>query len=196
MITLILDFFPHSIISWIIRGLWYIFFFKHPVINILQFSFPQFCCCCSVVQPRPSLWTLWTAAHLASLSFNISWSLLKLMSTESVMPSNHLILCCPLLLLHSIFPSILVFSNELVFHIWWLKYWGFSISPSNEYSGLISFRIDWFDLFALQGTLKSLLQQHSSKASILQHSAFFMVQLSQMTTGKAIALPRQNFLAK
>ena len=120
-----------------------------------------------------------TAAHWASLSFTISWSLLKLMSIELVMPSNHLILG-PLLLLPSIFPRIRVFSNESVFHIKWPKCWSFSfsISPSNEYSGLISFRIDWFDLLTVQGTLKSLLQHHSSKASILQHSAFFMVQPS------------------
>ena len=142
--------------------------------------------------------TPWTAAHQDSLSFTISWSLLQLMSTESVMPSNHLVLCHPLVLLPSIFLSIRVFSNESALRIRWPKYWSFSFStsPSNEYSGLISFRIDWFDLLAVQGTLKSLLQQHSSKASILQHSAFFMVQLSQMTTGKAIALPRQNLLAK
>ena len=113
----------------------------------------------------------------ASLSFTISQSLLKLMSIESVMPSNHLILCCSLLLLPSIFPSIRVFSNESALYIRWSKYWSFSISPSGEYLGLISFRIDWFDLLAVQGTLTSLLQHHSSKASILWHSAFFMVQL-------------------
>src|SRR5574340_414573 len=128
------------------------------------------------------------------------WSLLKLMSTESAMPSNHLILCRPLLPLPSIFPSIRVFSNESVLHIRWPKYWSFScsISPSNEYSGLISFRMDWLDLLAVQGTLKSLLQHHSSKASILQQSAFFMAQLSHpyMTTGKTIALTRQTLLAK
>ena len=119
--------------------------------------------------------TPWTAAHQASLSITNSQSLLKLMSNESVMPSNHLILCCPLLLLPSIFPSIRVFSNESVLHIRWPKYWSFSfnISPSNEYSGLISVRIDWLDLLAVQGTLKSLLQHHSSKASILCCSAFF-----------------------
>ena len=118
-------------------------------------------------------------------------SLLKLMSIESVMPSNHLILSCPLLLLSSVFPSIRVFSNELVLCIRWPKYWSFSISPSNEYSRLISFRIDCFDL-AVQGTLKSSLQHHSSKASVLQHSTFFIVQLSHayMTTGKTIALTR------
>ena len=119
----------------------------------------------------------WTAAHQASLSITNSRSLLKLMSIESVMPSNYLILCRPLLLLPSVFPSIRVFSNESVLHIRWSKYWSFSfsISPSNEYSGLISFRINWFDLLAVQGTLKSLLQHHNSKASVLQHSAFYMV---------------------
>ena len=143
--------------------------------------------------------TPWTTAHQASLSFTNSQSLLKLMSIKSVMPSNHLILCCPLLFSPSIFPSIRVFSNEPVPHIRWPKYWSFSfsISPSNEYSGLISFRIDWFDL-AVQGTLKSLLQHHSSKASILLHSAFFLVQLSHpyMTTGKTIALTRWTFVSK
>ena len=120
--------------------------------------------------------TPWTGAHEASLSINRSWSLLKLMSIESVMPSNHLILCHPLLLLPSIFASIRVFSSESVLHIRWPKYWSFSfsISPSSEYSGLISFRMDWLDLLAIQGTLKSL-QHHSSKASILQCSAFFIV---------------------
>ena len=130
--------------------------------------------------------TPWTAAPQASLSFSISQSLLKPISIEWMMPSNHLILCRPLLLLLSIFPSIRVFSSESVLHIIWPKDWSFSISPSNEYSGLISFRMDRFDLFVVQGTLKSLLQHHSSKASILWHSAFFMVQLSHpyMTTGK------------
>ena len=136
----------------------------------------------------------------ASPSFTISWSLLKLMSIESVMPSNHLILCHPLLLLPSIFLSMRVFSNEMVLHIRWPKYWSFnfSISLSNEYSRLISFRIDWFDLPAVQGTLKSLLQHHSSKASILQCSAFFMVQLLHpyMSTGKTIALTRRTFVGK
>ena len=136
--------------------------------------------------------TLWTAAKQASLSFTISWSLLKVMSIESVMPSNHLILCCPLFLLPLIFPSIRVFSNESVLHIRWPKYWSFSCSirPSSEYSGLISFRIDRLDLLAVQGTLKSLLQHRSSKAEIHQRSTFFMVQLSHpyMTTGKTIAL--------
>ena len=125
-----------------------------------------------------SFWPAWTIAHQASLSFTISWSLLKLMSIESMMPSNRLILCQPLLLMPSIFPSIRVISNELALHLRRPKYWSFnfSISPSNDYSGLVSFRIDWFDL-AVQGTLKSLLQHHSLKASILWHSTFFMVQL-------------------
>ena len=132
----------------------------------------------------------WTAALQASLSFTISQSLLKLMSIESVMPSNHLILCHLLLLLPSIFPSIRVFSNESALHIKWPKYWSFSISPSNEYPELISFRIDWFDFLAVQGTLKSLLQHHSSKAAVLSHSAFFLVQLSHLylTTKTTIVL--------
>ena len=142
----------------------------------------------------------WTAAYQASLSITNSQSLLKLMSIESVMPSNHLFLCRPLLLLPSIFPSFGVFSNESVLHIRWPKYWSFSfsISPSNEYSGLISFRMDWLDLLAVQGTLKSLLQHHSSKASIHRRSAFFVVQLSHpyMTTGKTIALTRRTFVGK
>ena len=150
------------------------------------------CCCRSVAQSCPTLLTPWTTAHQASLSFTISQILLKPMSIESVMPSNHLVLCHPLLLLPLIFFSISVFSNELALCIRWPKYWSFSfnISPSNEYSGLISFRIDWFDLLAVQGTLKGLLQHHSSKASILQCSAFFMVQLSHpyTTAGKTIAL--------
>ena len=125
-------------------------------------------------------------------------NLLKLMSIELVMPSNHLILCCLLLLLPSIFPSIRVFSNDSALCIRWPKYWSFSISPSNEYSELISFRIDWFDLFADQGTLKSLLQHHSSKASILQHEAFFMVQFahSYTTTGKTTALTIWTLVGK
>ena len=141
----------------------------------------------------------WTAEHQASLSITNSWSLLKLMSIELVMPSSHLILCHPLLL-PSIFPSIRVFSDESALHIRWPKYWSFSfsISPSNEYSGLISFRIDRLDNLSVQGTLKSLLQHHSSKASILQHSAFFTVQLSHpyMTTGKTITLTRRTFVNK
>ena len=128
------------------------------------------------------------AAHQASLSITNSQSSLKLMFIQSVMPSNHLILCRPVFLLPSIFPSIRVFSNESALHIWWPKYWSFSfsISSSNEHPGLISFRMDWLDLLAVQGTLKSLLQHHRSKASILQRSAFFTVQLSHpyMTTGK------------
>ena len=157
---------------------------------------------CSVVsdslQPR-------TAACQTSLSITNSWSLLKLMSMESMVPSNHLILCCHLLLLPSIFPSIRVFSNDSALPIRWAKYWNFSfsINPSNEYSGLISFysglisfRMDWLDLLAVQGTFKSLLQQHSSKASILQYSVFFTVQLSHayITPGKIIALTRQTFI--
>ena len=129
-----------------------------------------------------------------------SWSLHKLLFIESVMPSNHLILCRPILFLPSIIPSIRVFSSDLVLHIRWPKCWSFSfsITPSNEYSGLISFRMDWLDLLSVQGTLKSPLQHHSSKASILQHSAFFMVQLSHpyMTTGKTIALTRWTFVGK
>ena len=141
-----------------------------------------------------------TASHQASLSITNSQNLLKLMSIKSVMPSNHLILCYPLLLPPSIFPSIRVFSNESVLRIRWPKYWSFtfSISPSNEYSGLISFRMDWLDLCAVQGTLKSLLQHHSSKASILLHSVFFIVQYSHpyTTTGKNIALTRWTFVGK
>ena len=134
------------------------------------------------------------------MSVTNSRSLLKLMSIELLMPSNHLILCCPLLLLPSIFPSIRVFSNEPGLRIRWPKDWSssFNISPSNEHSGLISFRMDWLDLLEVQGTLKSLLQHHSSKASILQHSAFFILQLSHpyMTTGKTTALTRQTFVDK
>ena len=142
--------------------------------------------------------TPWTAARQASLSITNSQSLLKLMSIESVMPSNHLTLCRPLLLPPSIFSSIRVFSDESALRIRLPKLWSFSISPSNEYSGLISFRMDWLDLLAVQGTLKSLLQYHSSKASILWHSTFFLVQLSHpyMTTGKTIALTRQIFVGK
>ena len=130
-----------------------------------------------IVQSLSCVWlfvTSWITACQASLSITNSRSSLKLMSIELVMPSNHLILCCPLLLLPSIFPGIKVFSSELALHIRWPNYWSFSVSPSNEYSGLISFRIDWFGLLAIQGTLKSLLQQHSSKASILWCSAFFI----------------------
>ena len=138
--------------------------------------------------------TPWTAAHQTSLSCTISWSLLRFLSIESVIPSNHLILCHPLLLLSSIFSSM-----RVAFCIRWPKYWSFSIIPSNEYpKGLISFRIDWFDLLAVQGTLKSLLQHRSSKASIFQRSAFYMIQLSHpyMTTGKTIPLNRPTFVGK
>ena len=144
--------------------------------------------------------TLWTAAHQASLSVTNFRSSPKPMSIESVMPSNHLILCHLLLLLPSIFPSIRVFSNESALCIRWPKYWSFSfnIRPTNEHPGLISFRMDWMDLLAVQGTLKSLFQHYSSKASILQRSAFFIVQLSHpyMTTGKTIALTRRTFVGK
>ena len=157
----------------------------------------------SSVQSLSHVWlfaTPWTAAHQASLSITNSWSLLKLMPIESVMPYNHLILCCPLLLLPSIFPNITVFSNESVLPIRWPKYWSFifSISSSNEYSGLISFRMDWLDLLAVQGSLRSLLQHHNSKASILRCPAFFMIQISHpyMTTGKTIALTRWTFVSK
>ena len=144
--------------------------------------------------------TPWTAARQASLSINNSWSLLKFISIESVMPSNHLILCHPLLLLLPIFPRIRVFSNESVLPIRWPKYWSFklSINPTNEYSGLISFRMDWLDLLAVKGTLKSLLQHHSSKASILWCSDFFIVQISHpyMTTGNTVVLTRWTFVSK
>ena len=144
--------------------------------------------------------TPWTAARQASLSFTISQSLLKLMGLESMMSSNHLILCCPLFLLPSIFTNIRVFSSESGLCIRWPNFWSFSfkISPSNKYSGLIFFKIQWLDLLAVQGTLKSLLQHHSSKASILRCSPFFMIQLSHphMTTGKTIALTRWTFVGK
>ena len=157
-------------------------------------------CCCSVAKLCPTLCDPMDCSSQASLSFTISQSLLKLMSIELVMPSNHLTLCGPLLLLPSIFPRIRVFSSESALRIRWPKYWSFSfnISPSNEHPGLISFRMDWLDLLAVQGTLKSLLQHHSSKASILWHSAFFIVQFSHpyMTTGKTIALTRWTFVGK
>ena len=144
--------------------------------------------------------TPWTAAHWASLSITNCWPLLKFMSTELVIPPSHLILYRFLLVLPSIFPSTKVFSNESALSIRWPKYWCFSfnISLSKEYSGMISFRMDWLDILAVQGTLKSLLQHHSSKSSILQRSAFFTVQLSHpyMTTGKTIALTRQTFVGK
>ena len=160
-----------------------------PVINLstLQWVIFQF----SSVQLLSHVWlfvTPWTSAHQDSLSITNSWSLLKLTSIGLVMPSNHLILCHPLLLPPLIFPSIRVFSNESVLRITWPKYWSFSfsISPSNEYSGLVSFRMDWLEFPAVQGTLKSLLQYHSSKASILQCSAFFIVQLSHWYLTEAI----------
>ena len=141
------------------------------------------------VMYRCESWIIKKAEHLRSDAF-------KLLSIELMMPSNHLVFCCPLLLLPSTFPSIRGFSNESLLHIRWPKYQSFSISPSNEYSELISFRIDWLDLLEVQGTFQSLLQHHSSKASIIWHSAFFMVQLSHpyMTTGKTIALTRQTYL--
>ena len=162
-------------------------------------SSPGHCCC---FQSLSHIWlfvTPWTAARQAFLSFTISKSLLKFMSVESVMPSNHFIICCPLLILPSIYHSIRVFSNKSVLCIRWPKYWSFSfsISPSSEYSGLISFRMDWWDLLAVQGTCKSLLQHHTSKASILQCSDFFILQFSHpyMTTGK-IALIIWTFVGK
>ena len=157
-------------------------------------------CCCSVAQSCPLFATPRTAARQASLSFTISQSSLKLMSMESVMPSNHLALCHPLLPPPSIFPSIRVFSNESALPIRWPKYWSFSfsLSPSNEYSGLIFFRMDWFDVFIVPGTLKSLLQHHTSDASIFQCSAFFVVQFSHpyTTIGKTIALIIWTFVDK
>ena len=161
-------------------------------------SYQQHLGCRSVSQSCLTLCNPWTGARQASLPFTISWSLLKLRSIESVMPSNHLILYCPLLLLPSTLPSIRVFSNESALCIRWPKDWSFSVSPSDEYSGLISFRIHWFDLLAVQETFESFLQYHSSKASIRQCSAFFMVQLSHlyMTTGKTIALTILTFVGK
>ena len=175
------------------------------MINWCQILGPGFkrlkasCCCCSVAEYVPLLVTSWTAAHQASLSFTFSHSLLKLYSIESVMPSNHLIFWHPLLLLPSIFSSINVFCNELTLHTRRPKHWSFSfhISPSNGYSGLISFSIDWFDLFAVQRTPNSLLQHHNLKTSVLWRSAFFMVQLSHphMITWKTIALTIQTFVS-
>ena len=160
----------------------------HLIVIVQSFSFVQL------------FWTPQTAACQVSLSFTVSQSLLKHMSIEPVMPYNHLILCRPLLLLPSIYPSIRVFSNESALHIGWPKYWSFSfsISTSNDYSGLISFRIDWLYLLAVQGTLKSLLQHHSLKASVLRCSAFFIVQLLHryINTGKTIALTRRIFVSK
>ena len=164
------------------------------LLTSIQFSLVQLLICVRLfVTPG-------TVACQTSLSITNARSLLKLMSTELVMPSNHLILCHPLLLPPSVFPSMNVFSSESVLHIKWPKYWSFSfnISSSNEYSGLICFRMDWLDLLAVQGILKSLLQHHSSKASVLRCSAFFTVQLSHsyMTTGKTTALTRQTFVGK
>ena len=184
----------------------------HHVLTLEELTFPKWLYWPSSVQLLSHVRlfvTLWTAVCQASLSTANSWSLLKLMSIELVMPFNHVILCCPfnhailcrpLLFLPSIFPSIRVFPSESVLLIRWPKYWSFSfsINPSNEYSGLISFRMDWLDLLAVQGTLMTLIQHHSSKASVLQHSAFFIVQLSHpyMTTGKTIALTRWNLAGK
>ena len=169
----------------------------------LLFHLTQSCTTFSSVQllSRVRLFaTPWTAARQASLSINNSQSSLKLMCIKSAMPPSHLVLCCPLLLLPPIAPSIRVFSNESAIRMRWPNYWSFSFSfsPSNEHPGLVSFRMDWLDLLAVQGTLKSLLQNHSSKASILWHSAFFTVQLSYpyMTTGKTIALTRRIFAGK
>ena len=165
-------------------------------VNIVYIQFSSVTQSCTTLDSLTS----WTAARKACMSFTNSQNLLKLVSIESVMTFNHLILCCPLPFPPSIFSSIRGFSNESVLHIRWPKYWtfGFSISSSNEYSGLISFRMDRFDLLAVQGTLKSLLQYHSSKASILRHSAFFIAQLSHpyMTTGKTIASTRWTFVGK
>ena len=169
---------------------------KETLFTIFQLEFGKKCCCFSVTKLCLTLCDPMDCSA-PSLSFTMSQSLLRFMSIESMMLSNHLILCHPLLLLPSVFPSIKVFSNELALHIGWPSYWSFSSSPSSEYSGLISFRIDWFDL-AVQGTLLSLLQHHNSKAPILWHSVFSMVQLSHpyKTMGKAIALVIWSLLAK
>ena len=186
-------------LNWtIITNIYWVLFIRHLkwafLLNPFQFSSVQSLSCVQLFA-NP-----WTVAHQASLSITNSWSLPKLMSIESVMPSNHLILCRPLLLLPSILPSIRVFFNESSLCIRWPKYWSFSfnISPSNEYPGLISFRMNWLDLLAVQRMLKSLLQHHSSKASILRGSAFFIVQLSHpyMTTGKTTILIRWTFVDK
>ena len=188
-----------------LQWFWFCPFAKDNHSNIFKLSLMSFAdhTLSSSVQLFSRIWlfaTSWAAARQASLSNTNSWSPPKLMSIESVMPSNHLILCRPLLLLPSIFPSIRVFSNESALRIRWQKYWSFSfnISPSNEHSGLISFRMDWLEVLAVQGTLKSLFQHHSSKALILRRSTFFIVQLSHpyMTTGKTIALTRQIFVGK
>ena len=192
-------------------------FWSHPTVHINIHTFrpviiPGWCFADYKVSPQwyhiqssqlllSCVWlfvTPWTAALQVSLSFTISWNLLKFMSIELIRPSNHFILCHPLLLLPSIFPSFRVFPNESPLCIRWPVYWNFNISSSNEYSGLISFRMDWFDLLALQGTLKSLHKHHRLKASILWRSAFFMVQLSHpyMTTGKTITLTIWTFVGK
>ena len=179
-----------------VTSVWVFHHFQLQFLN-LKIMFLQFS---SVAQSCPTLCDPMDCSTQASLSITNSRSLFKLMSINSVMPFNHLILCLPLLLLPSIFLSIRIFSSESVLHIRWPKYrsFSFSISPSTEYSGLISFRIDWFDLLAVQGTLKSFSQYHISKASVLQHSVFFMVQISHpyMTTGKTIALTKWTFVDK
>ena len=182
-----------------IYSLSYLQLYNTVLLTLVTMLYVQF----SSVQSLRRVWlfaTPWTAARQAFLSITNSWSPPKPMSIELVMPSNHFILCHPLLLLPSIFPSVRVFSNESAFHIRWPEYWSFSfnISPTNEHPGPISFRMDWLDLLAVQGTLKSLLQHHSSKASILRCSAFITVQLSHpyMTTGKTIALIRRTFVGK
>ena len=186
--------FPITASSFLPKGKNCSFFFILTFYCVLRFNSVQLLSCVWLFA------TLWTAAHQASLFIASSWNLLKLMSIESVIPSNHLILCCPLLLPSSIFHSIRVFSNESVLRIRWPKYWSFifSISPSNEYSGLISFRMDWLDLLAVQGTLKSLLQHHSSKVSILRRLVFFIIQLSHpcVTTGNTIALTRWTLVGE
>ena len=186
-------------IAW--QSLWKV---DDAILGVLEIIFPEtYLLTISSVQSLSCVRvfaTPWTAGHQASLSTTNSRSLLKLMSIESVMPFSHLILCCPLLLLPPIPPSIRVFSNESTLHMRWPRYWSFSfsVSPSSEHPGLISFRMNWLDLLAVQGTLKSLLQHHSSKASILRRSAFFTVQLSHpyMTTGKTTALTRWTFIGK
>ena len=205
--------YPHPKHSWLCGPSQWDIFYWSPIFSLWYksvLSSPLFCSSLkgdgmlhSSVQSLSPVWLLvtpWTTARQASLSITNSQSSPKPMSIESVIPSNHLILYRALLLLPSIFPSIRVFSNELALRIRWQKYWSFSfsISPSNEHPGLISFRMDWLDLLAVQGTLKNLLQHHSSKASILWHSAFFIVQLSHpyMTTEKTIALTRWTFVGK
>ena len=178
-------FFPQALNIFSSPGRWILFIFLSIAFNFIFIIVQLLCCVLTLCDPRD-------CSSQASLPFSISWSLLKLTSVESMMPFNHLVLCHPLLLLPSIFPSIRVFSNESVLSIRWPKFWSFSfsISPSNEYSGLICFRIDWFDLLEHYWTLKSFLQHHSLKASAFRCSAFFMVQLSHpyMPTGQTTAL--------